>query len=659
MLRTIRGKFLFIGLITLSIALGLAGIGYWTASAMRTQITLLSVAETTLRNHMQADMMHDALRGDMLSAMVTAETVGAQGRDEIMRDLHEHAEEFRTAISANRALVLPDELQRALASLDIPLSEYLTAIERNAELAFTDRPAALTAVPAVEEKFKALEVAQEKVVAIITGYSETVHTMSDDKAALADRMTMIGIAIMAAVLSAVAAFTQRAVLAPLGRITSTMRILVAGDFTSRVADRERKDEIGEIAQAVEHFRQNAEENERLRAEQRVAETKNEEIRVAAIRGMAETVEQESRKAVSTVAEQSATMSAASEQVAAAAQRVTVHAQEVAAAARQSLANAETVAAASEELSASIGEIGRQVHDSSSITREAVVTSEHARDTIATLADAMGRIGDVTKMIALIAGQTNLLSLNATIEAARAGEAGKGFAVVANEVKTLATQTGHATEEISKHIAEIQAVTDAAVTAVGAIGSHISRIDGISGSIAAAIEQQSAATQEISRNVGQTASAAKSMAAQLEEMTGDASETGRVAERMTATSRSVAEEVARLGNSLVRVVRTSTKEADRRRKARVRLDQPCRTTIQGTQMNGHIRNLSTGGALLDGLPEQTTGSEGTLTLDRSGQTIPFRVIGREEGAVHVKFADLPPAAHDAVAQLVAANSRQAA
>ncbi len=161
---------------------------------------------------------------------------------------------------------------------------------------------------------------------------------------------------------------------------------------------------------------------------------------------------------------------------------------------------QTVAAAAEELSSSISEISRQVGQSAEIGRKAVDEARHTNDDVQGLADAAQKIGDVVSLITDIAGQTNLLALNATIEAARAGDAGKGFAVVASEVKSLATQTAKATEEIATQIAGMQEATTSAVEAIKRIGE----IDEIATSIASAVEQQGAATQEISRNAQQAA-----------------------------------------------------------------------------------------------------------------------------------------------------------
>jgi methyl-accepting chemotaxis protein len=163
-----------------------------------------------------------------------------------------------------------------------------------------------------------------------------------------------------------------------------------------------------------------------------------------------------------------------------------------------------MATAAEELSSSIREISRQVDQSASVAAAAASDAEQTNRTVQGLAESSARIGEVVSLINDIASQTNLLALNATIEAARAGDAGKGFAVVAGEVKTLATQTARATDEIGQQIAAVQAATTQAVAAIGGIVKRIDEINMIAAAISSAVEEQSAATSEIARNIQQAA-----------------------------------------------------------------------------------------------------------------------------------------------------------
>ncbi|WP_132256693.1 methyl-accepting chemotaxis protein [Methylobacterium segetis] len=228
---------------------------------------------------------------------------------------------------------------------------------------------------------------------------------------------------------------------------------------------------------------------------------------------------------------------------------------VAAAAEEAASNVGTVAAAAEELGASVEEIGRQVGGSADLARIAVAEADHTSALVLELNAAVARIGDVAGMISGIASQTNLLALNATIEAARAGEAGRGFAVVAAEVKDLAGQTAHATEEIAGQIARIQASTDQAVTAIGGITGRIQQISAVATSIAAAVEQQGAATQEIVRNISQAAMGTEEVTSNITRVAGAAEETGEAASRVLGASFDVSRRSETLAAEVQRFIQT--------------------------------------------------------------------------------------------------------
>ncbi len=201
------------------------------------------------------------------------------------------------------------------------------------------------------------------------------------------------------------------------------------------------------------------------------------------------------------------------------------------AANHTTENVNTVAAAAEELSASIAEIGRQAANSSNIASEAVDKARHTDQTVQTLSAAAQQIGEVIGLIQQIASQTNLLALNATIEAARAGAAGKGFAVVASEVKSLATQTAKATDDIRVQIEGIQRAAADTVQTIQGIGSTIGAINEIATAIASAVEEQGAATREIAENVRQAADGTTAVSTNIAEVTQASGEVGTAATRM--------------------------------------------------------------------------------------------------------------------------------
>ena len=257
-------------------------------------------------------------------------------------------------------------------------------------------------------------------------------------------------------------------------------------------------------------------------------------------GLGDQLDRSVTQLLASVGNEAAALESSATRLSTVSEQATSRAVAVSTAADQATANINTVAAAAEQLTGAITEISSQVAKSSNIARDAVQQAETTGATMRQLTLAAGKIGEVIKLINDIASQTNLLALNATIEAARAGEAGKGFAVVASEVKSLATQTGRATEEIRAQIAEMQSVTKKAVDAISSIDRTIREIDQISAAIAAAVEEQGAATGEISRNVQQAAIGTADVAANISNVTEGTTETG-------ATAKDILKRSAQLGS----------------------------------------------------------------------------------------------------------------
>ncbi len=434
----------------------------------------------------------------------------------------------------------------------------------------------------------------------------------------------------------------RGVVRPVIGMTDAMSQLADGRLDIAVPSTGRHDEIGSMAAAVNVFKDNAIEAERLRGEQEKDRARAEQEKNQALQGMADRIEQETQRVVEAIARQSGEMAGHASGMSRSANTVSVNSQSVATAATQAQANVNAVASASEELSASIHEIATQVAASRNATHEAVAASSDAERTISELTAAVAQIGAVTQLITDIAAQTNLLALNATIEAARAGEAGKGFAVVAGEVKSLASQTAKATEEISGQISSIQSVTDEAVRSVKAIASSVRSVEGLATAISAAIEEQSATTSEIARNVGETSSAAQEVAARIVDVSQEAESTGKLALDISKISVSVAESVEDLKTVLIRVVRTSTKEVERRRKPRFEIHRDARVSSSGNRYEMTVENCSEGGALLKG-GESTLRARDRITIEILDlPAISGHVLSVTKAGVHVKFDDEPQA-----------------
>ncbi|WP_428490759.1 methyl-accepting chemotaxis protein [Rhodopila sp.] len=295
----------------------------------------------------------------------------------------------------------------------------------------------------------------------------------------------------------------RRVARPINVVSAAMSRVAGGELAIEVPYRDRGDEVGSLAQALEIFRQNALARQRMEADQH-AEYEAKQCRAQRLQQLTDGFEQQVAQLLRMLSSQATEMETTAQTLTATAEQSSRQANAVAAASEQTSVNVQTVATATEELSAASGEIGRQVGGSAAVARKAVDEAERTNATVQQLSLGAQRIGEVIGLIQSIAGQTNLLALNATIEAARAGDAGKGFAVVASDVKSLATQTAKAAEEISTQVADIQASTGEAVKAIQGIAGTIETISQIATTIASATEEQSAATHEIARNVQEAA-----------------------------------------------------------------------------------------------------------------------------------------------------------
>jgi methyl-accepting chemotaxis protein len=352
--------------------------------------------------------------------------------------------------------------------------------------------------------------------------------------------------------AALAMLLGKGISRPMTTMCQAMRELANGKFDVVLPGLGRKDELGEMAGAVEEFKLQAiAKAERDAAALETQNRANGAARRAELIRFADEFETAVGVIVANVSASAVQLESSAGTLTRTAETTQSLSSQVAGASEEASSNIQSVASATEELSTSVDEIGRRVRESSQIAEAAVLQAQQTDARIGKLSRAAQQIGDVVKLITAIAEQTNLLALNATIEAARAGEAGRGFAVVASKVKSLASQTAKATDEISSHISGMQGATQESVAAIKEIGDTIAQISSIASSIAGAVEQQSSATQEIARSVQSVALGTHEAAANIVQVNRGATETGSASADVLNSARTLSTESTRLRKELDR------------------------------------------------------------------------------------------------------------
>jgi methyl-accepting chemotaxis protein len=371
------------------------------------------------------------------------------------------------------------------------------------------------------------------MLAVAEGALDAAHAQAAaNRSAAAWRLALAGTLLLVTIAMVAVSLTMTGarVIRPLQAIRDAMLKLAQGDVATAIPGLGRTDEIGQMADAVQVFKDTRIAADKLAAEQAAAHEVKEQ-RTARIEMLTRAFETKSGELVGRLSTAANDLQATAQSMAGTAGQTTQQAAGVAAAAEQASVNVQTVASASDQLASSITEISRQVAHSARIASKAKEDAQRTDSVVQALADGAQKVGEVVSLIGSIAGQTNLLALNATIEAARAGDAGKGFAVVASEVKNLATQTAKATEDIARQIAQIQAATKEAVESIQGIGMTIGEISEIAATIAAAAEEQSSATHNIATSVQQAAAGTQEVTAHITGVSQGANDTGSAASRV--------------------------------------------------------------------------------------------------------------------------------
>jgi methyl-accepting chemotaxis protein len=301
-----------------------------------------------------------------------------------------------------------------------------------------------------------------------------------------------------------------------------------------------------------------------------------------------------------------------------------------------------IAVATEELNSSSAEIGRRLHDVSTLANEARATATDARSSASGLRSSSSEIGPIVGLIDSIAQQTNLLALNATIEAARAGSAGRGFTVVANEVKSLAVQTQKATSEIARRVEDMQSKAGQLIGTVERIAHGIDALWPVISAITTAVDQQITTTQELSKTSHDTAHFVARVDERAKGIASVAAATADISTSANASVNRVGLDTEKLRSCFVIFLR-QTEIGSRRRHERLPFERPVSAVRDGDRRAGRTIDISEGGVLIalaspDGVLPDT---RWTATIEGLG-TSEVRIVATSAMGLHAEWCDPSPA-----------------
>ncbi len=567
-MKSINQTVMVAGAAVFLLASSASGAGLWAATHLGAALTSAIGSGNILRTHMDADMMHDALRADVLMALRASDPSNGVSMEQVRGDLADHTKTFRDDIAANKAQAETPAVRSALQAVDAPLGAYIEAAERIVALADQDAAAAKAAMPDFIEQFTVLDGAMEEATQKIetAAAEDAANAKSSAKLAQILMIAMLGAGLAAA--AALVILARRVLVQPLVNVTAVIDRLAKGDLSVDPPHTDRADEIGLMARALFTFKQAvadrqseleaADQREKIEEERRENELRRaeeERTREQVVSSLGHGLERLSHgdltcrlaEAFPAQYERLRTdfnaamdqLESAIENVSSAAvgmhsgsAEITMAADDLSRRTEQQAASLEETAAALDEVTATVRRSAEGAGKARDVATTAQSEAERSGDVVRRATAAMSaieqssnQIGQIIGIIEEIAFQTNLLALNAGVEAARAGDAGKGFAVVASEVRALAQRSADADKEIKTLISASSRQVGDGVGLVGETGEALQRImstvaemNGLVGEIAASAREQATALHEVNTAINQMDQVTQQNAAMVEETT---------------------------------------------------------------------------------------------------------------------------------------------
>ncbi|CAN5567631.1 HAMP domain-containing methyl-accepting chemotaxis protein [soil metagenome] len=604
MLRTINHKVMGAGAAVMVLCTASAGAGLWSTTRLDDALQEANVSAGVLRNHMEADMMHDALRADVLSSQLAGDAGSGIQIDGVREDLADHTRIFRKAIADNDALATDPASRAALAEVKAPLDTYIKSAGQMVDLAASDHAQAIAAMPGFMTQFTTLEGA-------MSGASDKIEAASNAATARAQKVAKFSELLMTAAVLAGIVFaailiviSRAAIVRPVLQLAGDMRRMASGQNDIVVSGAGRADEIGEMAKSVEVFRQSGLERARLEAQaagfQQELDKKLKDMEAAfelagreqqavveiMAKGLSNlasgdlstriaaqvasdyaALKNDFNAAAAGLEEAIRTISDVAGQIGSGTEEIAQASNDLSRRTEQQAASLEETAAALDEISATVRQTADGAQRATAEVSSARTEAERSGEVVGQAVKAMGAIEDSSRQITQIIGvideiafQTNLLALNAGVEAARAGDAGRGFAVVAQEVRALAQRSAEAAKEIKTLISTSSQQVGAGVELVGQTGEALGRIVGRVAAIDDLVRGISASSQEQASGLNEVNIAVNHMDQVVQQ-------NAAMVEQATAATHSLKGETAQLVSLVGRFrVGSGEQEAPARRRA---------------------------------------------------------------------------------------------